>query len=130
MIKGENYASQLYENWSNRLAINTFLGGKCGVIQDFDDELEVTSSGSNVIVGSGVCIIKGGIIRNTSALTLPVTLASNQYCIVVLEIDLSQTNTDDSFNQGSIKLLTQTGSYPSLTQQNIELTPSSRYLSI
>lgn len=130
MLKGENYENQLYENWSNRLAINTFLGGKCGVIQDFDNELEVTAIGSNVTIDSGVCIIKGGIIRNTTSKTLSVQLEANKYHSVVVEIDLSQTNTEETFVQGSIKIVSETGTYPTLTQQNIELTPSSRNISI
>ena len=119
MLKGENYASQLYENWSNRLAFNTLLGGNCGIIAGFDNDMEVTASGTDISVDSGVVIIKGGIIRNTTSATLSVQLEANQYCSVVLEIDLSQTNTNDSFNQGSLKILTQTGAYPTLTQQDI-----------
>lgn len=130
MLKGENYSSQLYENWSNRLAFNTLLGGKCGVIENFDNELEVTSIGSNVTIDSGVCIIKGGIIRNTTSLTLSVQLEANKYHSVVVEVDLSQVNTENDFLQGSIKIISNTGSYPTLTQQDIELTPTSRYLSI
>lgn len=130
MLKGENYSSQLYENWSNRLAFNTLLGGKCGVIENFDNELEVTSIGSNVTIDSGVCIIKGGIIRNTTSLTLSVQLEANKYHSVVVEVDLSQVNTQNDFLQGSIKIISNTGSYPTLTQQDIELTPTSRYLSI
>lgn len=130
MLKGENYENQLYENWSNRLAINTFLGGKCGVIQGFDNELEVTAIGSNVTIDSGVCIIKGGIIRNTTSKTLSVQLEANKYHSVVVEVDLSQTNTEETFVQGSIKIVSETGTYPTLTQQNIELTPSSRNISV
>lgn len=130
MIKGENYASQLYENWSNRLAINTFLKGHSGIIKDFDNELTVTVSGSNVSIDSGVVIIKGGIIRNTTLMTLSVQLEANQYCSVVVEVDLSQVNTENDFLQGSIKIISNTGSYPTLTQENIELTPSSRHISI
>ena len=98
MIKGENYASQLYENWSNRLAFNTLLGGNSGVVSDFANELEVTANGSNISIDTGVAVIKGGIIRNTSVATLAAQLEANTYCIVVLEIDLSQTNTDETFN--------------------------------
>ena len=130
MLKGENYENQLYENWSNRLAINTFLGGKCGIIENFDNELEVTAIGSNVTIDSGVCIIKGGIIRNTTSKTLSVQLEANKYHSVVVEIDLSQTNTEETFVQGSIKIISETGTYPTLTQQNIELTPSSRNISV
>lgn len=119
MLKGENYASQLYENWSNRLAFNTLLGGNSGVVEDFANELEVTVSGSNVTIDTGVAVIKGGILRNTSAATLSVQLEANKYCIVVLEIDLSQTNTEETFNQGSFKIISQANSYPTLTQQDI-----------
>lgn len=130
MLKGENYASQLYENWSNRLAINTFLGGNCGIVSNFDNELEVTTAGSNVTIDSGVVIIKGGIIRNTTALTLSVQLEANKYHSVVVEVDLSQVNTENDFLQGSIKIISNTGSYPTLIQEDIELTPQTRYLSI
>lgn len=130
MLKGENYSSQLYENWSNRLAFNTLLGGKCGVIENFDNELEVTSIGSNVTIDSGVLIIKGGIIRNTTSLTLSVQLEANKYHSVVVEVDLSQVNTENDFLQGSIKIISNTGSYPTLTQQDIELTPTSRNIPI
>lgn len=130
MLKGENYSSQLYENWSNRLAFNTLLGGKCGVIENFDNELEVTSIGSNVTIDSGVLIIKGGIIRNTTSLTLSVQLEANKYHSVVVEVDLSQVNTQNDFLQGSIKIISNTGSYPTLTQQDIELTPTSRNIPI
>ena len=130
MLKGENYSSQLYENWSNRLAFSTLLGGKCGIIEDFDNELEVTVSGSNVSINSGVVIIKGGIIRNTTSTTLSVQLEANKYHCVVVEVDLSQTNTENDFLQGSIKIISNTGAYPTLTQQNIELTPTTRCISI
>lgn len=119
MLKGENYASQLYENWSNRLAFDTLLGGKCGIIEGFDNDMEVTASGSNISINSGVAIIKGGIVRNTTSATLSVQLEANKFHSVVLEIDLSQTNTDSSFNQGSLKIISSTGDYPTLTQQDI-----------
>lgn len=130
MLKGENYASQLYENWSNRLAFNTVLKGNCGIIEGFDNEMEVTVSGSNVSIDSGVAIIKGGIIRNTTLTTLSVQLEANKYHSVVVEIDLSKVNTENDFLQGSIKIISNTGSYPTLTQQDIELTPTTRNISI
>ena len=109
MLKGENYSSQLYENWSNRLAINTFLGGKCGIIENFDNELAVTVAGSNVSIDSGVVIIKGGIIRNTTSTTLSVQLEANKYHSVVVEVDLNSflllTYYFFSFNNFSIKLI-------------------------
>lgn len=119
MLKGENYSSQLYENWANRLAFNTMLGGECGVVEGFANEMAVTYSGTTISINTGLAVIKGGILRNTTTATLSVTLGANLYYKVVLEIDLSQTNTQQEFNQGKFKLISNSGSYPTLTTQDI-----------
>lgn len=119
MLKGENYSSQLYENWANRLAFNTMLGGECGVVEDFANEMEVTYSGTTISINTGCAIIKGGILRNTTSSTLSVTLGANLYYKVIIEIDLSKTNTSEEFNQGYFKLISNNGSYPTLTTQDI-----------
>lgn len=119
MLKGENYSSQLYENWANRLAFNTMLGGECGVVEDFANEMEVTYSGTTISINTGCAIIKGGILRNTTSSTLSVTLGANLYYKVIIEIDLSKTNTSEEFNQGYFKLISNSGSYPTLTTQDI-----------
>ena len=127
MLKGETYGGQLFENSAFRLAFDTMLGGKSGVIEDFGNEMEVSASGTTVTISDGVAVIKGGIVRETSSQTLTPTLAENLYYSVVLEIDLSLTNTRDVFNQGSFKLISNSGSYPTLTQQDITRIADGKY---
>lgn len=119
MLKGENYSSQLWENFAHRITFNTLLGGECGVVEGFANEMAVTYSGTTISINTGLAVIKGGILRNTTTATLSVTLGANLYYKVVLEIDLSQTNTQEEFNQGKFKLISNSGSYPTLTTQDI-----------
>lgn len=119
MLKGENYSSQLWENFAHRITFNTLLGGECGVFEGFGNEMAVTYSGTTISINTGLAVVKGGILRNTSTATLSVTLGANLYYKVVLEIDLSQTNTQQEFNQGKFKLISNSGSYPTLTTQDI-----------
>lgn len=118
MIKGQTYSNQLFENWAYRLTLNTLLDGNNGVLEQYGSKMEVTNSGNNIVVGSGVAIVQGGIIENTSDLTLTPQLEANTFFRVIIEIDMSQTNTTSEFKQGTIKLLSDTGDYPTLTQQD------------
>lgn len=118
MIKGQTYSNQLFESWAYRLTLDTLLNSNDGVLEQYGDQMEVTSSSNNIVVGSGLAVIQGGIIENTSSLTLVPQLQANEYYSVVVEIDMSQTNTTESFNQGSIKLISQSGAYPTLTKQD------------
>lgn len=125
MLKGENYGNQLYESYASRLAINTMLNGECGVIDDYGSEMEPTVSGNTITIADGFAVIKGGLLIETTYETLNVTLQNNMFHVLVLEIDLSQVNTREQFNQGSFKILSQETEYPSLTQEDISLTPTS-----
>ena len=118
MVKGQTYSNQLFENWAYRLTLDTLLDGNNGILNQYGDAMEVTSSSNNIIVASGLAIVQGGIIENTSDLTLTPQLEANTYYRVVIEIDMSQTNTTSEFNQGSIKLISNTGDYPALTTQD------------
>lgn len=125
MLKGENYGNQLYESYASRLAINTMLNGECGIIDNYGSEMEPTVSDNTITIADGFAVIKGGLLIETTYETLNVTLQNNMYHVLVLEIDLSQVNTREQFNQGSFKILSQENQYPSLTQEDISLTPTS-----
>lgn len=118
MIKGQTYSNQLFENWAYRLTLDTLLNGNDGVLEQYGGKMQVTASNNNIVVASGLAVIQGGIIENTSDLTLIPQLQANEYYRVVVEIDMSQTNTTESFNQGSIKLISNSGSYPTLIKQD------------
>lgn len=125
MLKGENYTNQLYESYASRLAINTMINGECGIIDNYGDKMEVTYNNNIVTISNGMAVVKGGLIRETTYTTLNATLTDGLYYSVVLEIDLSQTNTRQEFNQGSFKLLSNNGSYPTLQQEDISLNTNS-----
>ena len=125
MLKGENYGNQLYESYASRLAINTMLNGECGIIDNYGSKMEPTVSGNTITIADGFAVIKGGLLIETTYETLNVTLQNDMYHVLVLEIDLSQVNTREQFNQGSFKILSQESQYPSLTQEDISLTPTS-----
>lgn len=118
MVKGQTYSNQLFENWAYRLTLDTLLGGHSGILNQYGNKMEVTTSSNNIVVASGLAVIQGGIIENSSSITLVPQLQANEYYRVVIEIDMSQTNTTSSFNQGSIKLISQNGSYPTLIEQD------------
>lgn len=121
MLKGENYTNQLYESYASRLAINTMINGECGIIDNYGNEMEVTYNNNIVTVSSGFAVIKGGLINETTSSSLNATLTDGLYYSVVLEIDLSQSNTRQEFNQGSFKLISNQGSYPILQQDDLSL---------
>jgi len=125
MLKGENYTNQLYESYASRLAINTMINGECGIIDNYGNKMEVTYNNNIVTISSGMAVVKGGLIRETTYTTLNVTLTDGLYYSVVLEIDLSQTNTRQEFKQGSFKLLSNSGSYPTLQQDDLSLSTNS-----
>lgn len=122
MLKGENYTNQLYESYASRLAIDIMTDGECGVVDGHGSNMAVTYNSNNITISSGVAIIKGGLVTETTNETLTAALVDGRYYSVILEIDLSQTNTRQSFNQGSFKLIYNTGSYPTLQQDDISLT--------
>jgi cell fate (sporulation/competence/biofilm development) regulator YlbF (YheA/YmcA/DUF963 family) len=97
------------------------INGECGIIDNYGNKMEVTYNNNIVTISSGMAVVKGGLIRETTYTTLNATLTDGLYYSVVLEVDLSQTNTRQEFKQGSFKLLSNNGSYPTLQQEDISL---------
>ena len=59
-------------------------------------------------------------ITGVETVPSPEIISGQIYCIVVYEIDLSQTNTPSEFNQGHFKTLTSTTAYPDITKEDLE----------
>ena len=126
MLKGEVFGRQLFENQIFALFINTFLNGNNGICGDYLNGMEVTYSGSNVTVDTGAVCIQGRFLEEDAGTTLDAG-TSNLFCKLVIEIDLDKVNTDDSFNQGYYKIVTDSSGYPDLTQTDIVGTNSGVY---
>lgn len=126
MLKGEVFGRQLFENQIFALFINTFLNGNNGVCSDYLNGMAVTYSGNNVTIDSGAVCIQGRFLEEDTSTTLDAG-NSNLFCKLVIEIDLDKINTEDSFNQGYYKVVTDSTGYPELTQTNIVGTNSGIY---
>lgn len=113
MLKGQTYDEQLFQSEAFRLFMNTFLNGNSGVIKG----CTLSNTTTSVTLSDGFFMIKGGVLQEYGGETL--TPESDGYYYLVCEIDLSQTNTELAFNQGSLKLIRGASVYPTLVQEDI-----------
>ena len=83
---------------------------------------EVSISGESVNIQPGYFVTAGRWTKITGVETVPSPeiISGQIYCVVVYEIDLSQTNTPSEFNQGHFKTLTSTTAYPDITKEDLE----------
>ena len=70
MLKGHVFFKQLFENPIFALFINTFLGGRNGVSDNYKNGMQVTYSGYNVTIDSGAVCIQGRFLEEDSSTTL------------------------------------------------------------
>lgn len=118
MLKGQVFDEQLFKSEIFALFQNTFLEGSNGIIDGFGNSMQVTTSGSNLTVQSGVVCIQGRFLNEDSSTTIDAGVTQN-YARLVIEIDLDKVNTEAVFNQGYYKVITNPSEYPSLTQTDI-----------
>ena len=115
MVKGETYSKQLFENEAFRHFMKKFLSDESGVTKG----CELTQTSSTITISAGYFFVLGGLLREKTGTTLELPTEAGYYKLVY-EIDLSKTNTKESFEQGSYKFIKGTGNYPSLTQENLD----------
>jgi len=113
MLIGHVFKSQTFKNEAFGLFIDTFLQGNMGVVKG----CELSSTNTTATVGEGYFCIKGRFLQILGTETVQVS--GNGYYSLICEIDLSQENTKEDFNQGSIKVISNASAYPTLTQQDI-----------
>ena len=118
MLKGQVFAKQLFENQIFALFVNTFLNGNNGVSDNYADGMEITYSGSNITIGAGAVCIQGRFLEEDTSTTIDAGTTAN-FCSLVIEIDLDKVNTESDFEQGYYKILTNSTTYPTLTQSDI-----------
>lgn len=116
MIKGFRFTNQLANAEVDARIHQEFLNRNDGIF--YGMELSYTSN--SITVAEGLCEIAGRPVAVIDSETVNVG-TENLYCLLILEIDLSKDSTKDVFNQASFKLLTSSTSYPSVTQQDINM---------
>lgn len=116
MIKGFRFTNQLANAEVDARIHQEFLNRNDGIF--YGMELSYTSN--SITVAEGLCEIAGRPVAVIDSETVSAG-TDNLYCLLILEIDLSKDSTKDVFNQASFKLLTSSTSYPSVTQQDINM---------
>ena len=80
--------------------------------------MKITSTGSNIHIAPGAICIQGRFLEENSGKDI-VADTDNQYCSLVLEINLDAVNTSSNFEQASYKIVKNASNYPTLRQDNI-----------
>lgn len=118
MLKGHVFAGQVFGNQIFALFINTFLNGANGVSNNYKEGMAITYSGRNIHIASGAVCIQGRFLEEDTGKDITVDTDS-QYCSLVLEINLDEANTEESFLQANYKIIKNSTNYPTLTQNDI-----------
>lgn len=127
MLNGDVFSQQYFPAGTFALFMNTFLNGKCGIIEGYKNSMKLDFSNNNITISSGVICIKGRFLREDSSTTIPVKSNSTLFCKLVIEIDLDKNNTKTEFHQGYYKIVISESEYPNLTQNDIVNTESGVY---
>lgn len=125
MISGITFDQQTIKAEDMAHFMKTFSADANGITRG----CEITSDASNMYMSEGYLIIQGREIKITGTQTVAFNTVSSgeQYCSIVIEIDLSKSNTETACNQLSIKTLTSSSGYPALTQQDLDDNPTGTY---
>ena len=116
MIKGFRFTNQLANAEVDARIHQEFLNKNDGIFYG----MELSHTNTSITVSEGLCEIAGRPVAVIDSETVTVG-TDNLYCLLILEIDLSKDSTKDVFNQASFKLLTSSTSYPTVTQQDINM---------
>lgn len=125
MISGITFDQQSIKAEDMAHFMKTFSANANGITRG----CTITSDTSNMYMAEGYLLIQGREIKVTGTQTIPFTTVATgeQYCLVVLEIDLSKANTEENCNQLALKTLTSSSGYPVATQQDLEDNPTGVY---
>lgn len=77
---------------------------------------------SAIAFTAGIFSARGHLTKlsGTTSVALPSVSSGTLYCNLVYQIDLSQTASQNSFTQGSFRILTNSTAYPAVTQQDLD----------
>lgn len=118
MLKGHVFDEQLFGSEIFAVFTNTFLDGENGVVQGFGNSMAVTTNGNDLTIQSGVVCIQGRFLQEDTSSTITAG-TTPAYARLIVEINLNEVNTENTFLQGSYKVITDSSTYPTLTQTDI-----------
>ena len=118
MIKGITFDEQQITAANMGHFMNVFSGKQSGITQG----CEVTYDSDNLYIAEGYMLLCGRQVQIVGTQTVPfLTVNSGElYCKIVFQIDLTQTNTQSTFLQGTIETLSSSSGYPAVRQDDID----------
>lgn len=118
MIKGITFDEQQISAANMGHFMNVFSGKQSGITQG----CEVTYDSDNLYIAEGYMLLSGRQVQIVGTQTVPfLTVISGElFCKTVFQIDLSQTNTESTFLQGTIETLSSSSAYPAVRQDDID----------
>ena len=114
MLKGLVFNLQTFTSEAFALFIDKFLNGRSGVAQGCN----LSNTNNSVTITDGYFVVRGRFLQIIGGITLD-KITTNGFYSLVCEVDLSQTNTTEQFNQAEIKVISNASVYPTLIQQDI-----------
>ena len=119
MIRAVTFDKQLLKSEDFAHQVNQFYQGKMGVSKGCEISTDVDG---NIVITDGYFSVYGRLLRNlgNTIVEVPAVASGTLYSFLVFEIDLSQENTIDLFNQGTFKILSNAIAYPTLTQEDLD----------
>ena len=125
MISGITFDQQSIKAEDMAHFMKTFSANANGITRGCG----ITYDSNNMYVAEGYLLLQGREVKITGTQTIELNKVTTGelYCCVIIEIDLSKSNTETVCNQLSIKTLTSSSGYPSLTQQDLEDYPEGVY---
>ena len=117
-FRGITYSKQSVSSKDDSHIYRVLLGGKDGKTRG----CKMTFGTDDIYISDGYFFASGKLVEITSAETVstPIVSSGTSYCKLVYETDLSKTNTNTEFKQGSFKILTSSTGYPAITQEDLE----------
>ena len=117
-IRGITFSKQAVSSNDDSHIYKVLLGGRKGRTKG----CKMTYDANDVYISEGYFFASNRLIEISSmeSVASPVVSAGTIYCRLVFEIDLSKSNTTESFDQGYFKILSSTTNYPEITQNDLE----------
>lgn len=119
MIRAITFDKQLMKSEDFAHQVNYFYQGKMGVTKGC--EISQDADG-NIVISDGYFSVYGRYLKieGDEVIEVPDIPSGTLYSILVFEIDLSQENTIDEFNQGRFRIISDASDYLELIQEDLD----------
>lgn len=119
MIRGVTFDKQLNKSEDDAHRMHYFFQGQMGVTKGCNI---TEDANGDLVVSDGYFDIYGRLVANVgdTIVEVPNVPSGTLYSILVFEVDLSQENTIDTFNQGKFKIVSDSVDYPELIQDDLD----------